>query len=378
MPRRLLPTMTPTKALPSRMINRQLLPVYSGSVAAGCRPERRFTLLTYNMLSPYYMWPQVYTYVPEPFKKWEYRHKLLEYELFHKYHADILCLQELTGKDYEKFWRKQMKRRMNFESQYAQKPPPAYWTRAEEEMDGVGTFYNAEKFEHVATDVEYLSDILGALTPSEKEWMAQTQVQLTDAAGRVVGKQSLKKVITQRNQVCLFVTLVHKPTGSLFVVVNTHLYWKYDEVKLAQCFVIMRRLKAIVRRLLTREGASYSKIKVILSGDLNSSQDTLSVRFLRGQVVKVAGLEFQNPMRSFLNGSLYDYIPKEAFDNTCYSGKIKGIFDYMWFHGRDFRLLQVLSGKEVSEELSSTAQPGLPNELHPSDHIPIYAEFEVL
>ena len=126
------------------------------------------------------------------------------------------------------------------------------------------------------------------------------------------------------------------------------------------------------------EGVTYSKVKILFSGDLNSNTDSLVVKFLKGEIVEHGQLNLQNPMRPYLNHCIYDDAPSELFDNTCYSGKLKGIFDYIWFHERDFQLNRILSGVEVSKELSSSSEFGLPNERHPSDHIPILTEMEIL
>ncbi|AET38348.1 RNA exonuclease Ecym_2636 [Eremothecium cymbalariae DBVPG len=367
------------------MIHRRIVPISKNSHLKlmngtnNVSSNKTLSVLTYNMLSPYYMWPQVYTYVPDKFKDWNYRHKLLEYELFYKHKADILCLQELTTEDYNQFWRKQMKRRLSYGSNFISKPPPKYWTAGLQEMDGVGTFYNTEKLEFISSTVIYLNDFLSMFSKRELDWMSRRQITQTNGANDPVTTRSLLSILLDRNQVCLFVCLREKDTKSLIVVVNTHLYWKYDEVKLSQCLTIMRKLKQVINKLTTTlEGVTYSQIKIILGGDLNSTRDSLLIKFLNGNIITHGELNLQNSMRPFLSHNVYDSVPHGIFDNTCYSGKLKGIFDYIWFHERDFKLISVLSGKEVSEELSSTGQFGLPNEIHPSDHIPIFIEFEIL
>lgn len=89
------------------MLARQFIPIGANVLKNSAKPL--FTLLSYNLLSPSYMWPQVYTYVPEKYKDWNYRHKLLEQELLDKYRADIMCLQELHQKIIVTFGRKLFK-----------------------------------------------------------------------------------------------------------------------------------------------------------------------------------------------------------------------------------------------------------------------------
>ncbi|KAH3902895.1 RNA exonuclease SCDLUD_000490 [Saccharomycodes ludwigii] len=344
-----------------------------------------FTFLSYNLLSPYYMWPQVYTYVPNQYKDWQYRHKLLEEELFYKYKADIMCLQELTLKDYDAFWKPTMSTKFNYGSNYINKPPPKYWEKTSQEMDGVGIFYNRDKFEFLTCHDIHLNDILGIFNYKEMEYLNNYQVTLTNAQGEAIGEKSLLKILVERNQVGLFVSLKHKESDTIFIVINTHLYWKYDPVKLTQCLILMRKLQQIIRYHLTVEAATYSQIKTIFAGDLNSELNSKVIQFLRGNIIGLensnakggSGFTLVNPMRSYLNTCLYDMIPADAYINTCYSGKLKGIFDYIWFDKNDFGISKVLTGYGINEELNTNKQLGLPNGDHPSDHIPIWCEFEI-
>lgn len=339
----------------------------------------KFTMLTYNMLSPNYVWPQVYTYVNDEYKDWGYRHHLLEAELFYKYRADIICLQELTTKDYNSFWKTQMRERINYGSNFASKTPPSYWTKSIDEMDGVGIFYNLDKFEYVYSTSLYLNDVIGTFNQTELKYLMKHMITLTNGAGDVVGDDSLYNVITHRNQVCLFVLLRHKETNSIIVVINTHLYWKYDEVKLLQCLIIMRKLQRVIKKLLMGvEGVTYSNVKILFSGDFNSARDSLVIKFLSGEMIKYGEINLQNPMRAYLSHSIYDDVPSDAYVHTCYSGKLKGIFDYIWFHPGDFEVRKVLSGSEVSAELDVLKEYGLPNKYHPSDHIPVFTELRIL
>ncbi|KAL3234495.1 RNA exonuclease NGL1 [Nakaseomyces bracarensis] len=359
-------------------MSRRFIPL--SSALAHTRPSKPvFTLLSYNMLSPSYMWPQVYTYVPEKYKDWKYRHGLLEQELLNKYKADIMCLQELTSDDYSGFWKKALKDQMNYGSKFIAKTPPKYWTKSPDLMDGVGIFYNLDKFDFISWSGIYLNQLLGMFTNAELDYLKSREIILTDGAGNETGKDNLLQVLKNKNQVALFVSLKHKETGNVFVVINTHLYWKYDEVKLTQCMSIMRELARIIEKhLVGLENVTDDKIKILFTGDLNSTADSLVINFLKGQIVNHGNLNVINPMKPYLEHCVYDDVPKELFTHTCYSGKLKGIFDYIWYHDTDFKLRRILSGNEVSEELEAKNQFGLPNENHPSDHIPLLTEFEIL
>lgn len=372
-----------TSSIP-KMFGRRFLPIKSITNSLPKSGSKRliddkFTFMTYNMLSPHYMWPQVYTYVPDEYKDWNYRHKLLEKEILNSYRADIMCLQELTASDYHQYWEEVIDRDFHYGSRFIAKPPPQYWQKDAKDMDGVGIFYNLNKFDYISSTSIHLNDLIGSFDLDELSYLKSKQVKLTDGAGNPKGEKTLLEILKSRNQVGLFVALKHKDTNTIFVVINTHLYWKYDEVKLTQCLIIMRKLAKIIRDLLVGEhGTTYNKMKVVFAGDLNSTRDSLLVKFLRGEVVRYENLDIVNPLRPYLNRCIYDDVSDDVFEHTCYSGKLKGIFDYIWYHDKDFELTKILTGAGVSKELEVSKQFGLPNANHPSDHIPVLVEFKIL
>lgn len=356
-------------------LGRSFIPLRSIPQSTPGTMQGKLTVLTYNMLSPYYMWPQVYTYVPEKYKKWNYRHKLLEREILTLYRADIMCLQEMTSIDYQQYWRKVLWEKYHYGSKFIAKPPPGYWERPLSEMDGVSIFYDLNKFDYISSTGIYLNDLFGTFDLREQNYLEHKMVQLTDGCGNPTEKMTLSDVLKGRNQVCMFVSLRHKETNTFLIVVNTHLYWKYDEVKLTQCIIIMRRLSKIIKNLLIGvEDSTYNKVKIVFAGDMNSDTDSLVVKFLKGDPISHENLKLVNPMRPYLNRCLYDDIPKDIFVHTCFSGKLKGVFDYICYNNEDMTPSKVLG---LSKDLQQHSEMGLPNALHPSDHIPMVMEFEV-
>ncbi|CCH61279.1 hypothetical protein TBLA_0E02260 [Henningerozyma blattae CBS 6284] len=380
--RKLIPTASLSKGVRGPSLS---IPIQQPHQTLPAAKNPTFTFLSYNMLSPHYMWPQVYTYVPQEYKDWKYRHNLLEKEILDKYRSDIMCVQELTTIDYYSFWRDSLRKGFNYGSRFIAKNPPNYWTKSLVEMDGVGIFYNLDMFDYIGSRSINLNDLASTFDRKELDYMAAKEITILNGNGDVTGKESLYELALSKNQVCLFVMVEHKISKDVFVIINTHLYWKYEEVKLTQCMIIMRKLAKIVNELLFNAESrdmNYNKVKILFSGDLNDGFDSKIVQFLKGnKIEKSDGLKMRNPMASFLNHCCYDDLLNDRqkfFDNTCYSGKLKGIFDFVWYHDRDFKLKNILSGIEITEELNFLNQDGLPNRDHPSDHIPLLMEFEIL
>ncbi|CCD23006.1 RNA exonuclease NDAI_0A08530 [Naumovozyma dairenensis CBS 421] len=361
--RKFIPILRSSNSLPKIPLSRRIM-------------NDKFTVLSYNMLSPSYMWPQVYTYVPDQYKDWNYRHTLLELELLDKYKADIMCVQEMTKRDYIDYWQLKLGTTIGYGSKFIAKSPPKYWERHLLDLDGVAIFYNLQKFDFISSSGIYLNEFLDVFNPEELQYLKEKTLELTDGAGIKIDEKTLFEILSVKNQVSLFVCLKHKETGQVFIIINTHLYWKYDEVKLSQCIIIMRELSKIIDELL--QDVRHSKVKIIFAGDLNSTKDSLVVKFLEGQILSHGALNMVNPMRPYFNSSIYNKVPEDFFTNTCYSGKLKGIFDYLWYNDKDLSLTKILRGKEVSDELEALMEFGLPNKDHPSDHIPILTEFQIL
>lgn len=358
------------------------MPVVSRPLLQCSSSLNRFTVLSYNILSPSYMWPQVYTYVDDQYKDWSYRHKLLSKEILEDYKSDVVCLQELTLRDYNEFWSHQFES-MNYDAKFIVKTPPAYWERSIDEMDGVGIFVNKKKFETLSTTGFYLNQLMaGTFSKVELEFLKRKQLEITDGNNKYVKTSNLLDFVRAKNQVCLMVLTRHISSGTYVIFINTHLYWKYDEVKLTQCLIIMRELQKIIRNQIKLMGSTLrsDKFKVVFVGDLNSPLDSLVINFLRGEILSHDNaLNLVNPMKPYLNKCVYDCLEEtDPIDRTCYSGKLQGIFDYIWFHDKDFQLTNYLGSEVVDQELSAADEMGLPNSKHPSDHIPIQIELELL
>lgn len=325
--------------------------------------SHRFKMMSFNMLNQSYMWPQVYdSYVDPEFRSWEYRVKLLTGIIQNQeIQSDIMCFQEMETAVYHDFWKPMMNER-GFESCFIKKTKPVYWSKESEHIDGVSIFYNTNKFEMIDMKKIQISEYF------KKEFDNLYDLKLNES--------QINNIFNARNQVGLIVALRHKETDQIILVANTHLYWKFNDIKLLQIMVLLEALQKCK--------VKFPDSKILFSGDFNSRPNSSVYHFLKNDKIDTSDPDISKYLvertKKFILNPVE--IPNNVFEKiiqqdklfTCYTEHLFGIFDYIWFNDSDFQLLKFLSG--VDKEYLSQIK-GLPNEEFPSDHIPLVAEFGI-
>lgn len=315
------------------------------------------------MLNQSYMWPQVYdSYVDPKYRDWEYRLNLLTGIVNNEeIQSDIMCFQEMQTRVYSDVWRPMMRDR-GFESCFIRKTRPIYWEseRSEDDIDGVSIFYDKKIFEMIDLKKFQISKYF------KDEFSNLYDLKLNDS--------QINTIFNSRNQVGLIVALRHLETNEVILVANTHLYWKYNDIKLLQTMVLLEALQKCKEK--------FPQAKILFSGDFNSRPNSSVYNFLKNDKIDtsdpdIAKYLIEKTKKFILNpielpNNVFDKIIQQDGLFTCYTQHLFGIFDYIWFNDNDFELLRFLSG--VDKDYLSKIK-GLPNEEFPSDHIPLVAEF---
>ncbi|KAH3686524.1 hypothetical protein WICPIJ_002502 [Wickerhamomyces pijperi] len=326
--------------------------------------SRTIRVMSFNMLNQSYLWPQIYNqYVSPLHQSRTYRLDLLQ-QTISALSSDIMCFQEMELKAYKEIWRNIP----GFGSEYIRKGKPAYWEDKKDLdlIDGVSVFYDLNKFELIDKEMFNLNDVvkLNYLTGGDKDehsWLDWSKV---------------RSRFEKRNQVALILALRHKATNEIILVSNTHLYWKFNDIKLLQTILITKAL--------TRWKIRYPFAKILFLGDLNSRPYSSVYNYLKFGISKsnqdvspflaknFQGTVLKNPIH--LNSNiLQDEVMNDKLF-TCFTKTLYGIFDYIWFDSEDFKLVQKLSG---IDENYLKGKEGLPDGEYPSDHIPLVAEFVI-
>jgi len=163
----------------------------------------------------------------------------------------------------------------------------------------------------------------------------------------------------------------NKKSGKEFWIANTHLYWdpKYPQIKLMQMDYLLKNLEEKIN-------SSNTKAAIIV-GDFNSLPDSATYGYLlEGKLPK----SFKNEgiyMHNLINynhslslNSVYSEI-NEPFTN--FSNTFEGCLDYIWYTQEYFKVQKFL--ESIPRDVIGY---GVPNIYHPSDHIPLMAEFMIV
>lgn len=349
---------------------------------------RRLRISSYNILSRHYVWESVYSYLPLVFTNWRHRLDRLDHQFRDLCSiSDIMCFQEMEYQVYKSHWEGKFITH-GFDSLFARKPMPGYWTKGANMMDGVSIFYNRDKFELLNYQRINLSDHFKSDHLFEQTKDTQERLNI-------------------RNTVALIAVLKHKVTNETIFLSNIHLYWspKHDDVKFMQTYLMTKLLQQTILRHYKATADDHlsgllmkHKPKIVMVGDFNSEPNSMVYEFLSTGKLDTGkekrwvhdygegftkGNIILNPLGCF-KSPYKELFDKKLFTKTTYTPKFKGIIDYMWFNdgSMDCRLDET-SGIKFTKVLGDVDQEyldeweGFPNGEFPSDHIPIYVELEL-
>ncbi|KXS21619.1 hypothetical protein M427DRAFT_51039 [Gonapodya prolifera JEL478] len=323
-----------------------------------------FTILSYNVLSERYAPTSSYPYVPSWALNWEFRRQSLIQEVV-GYNSDILCLQEIEYGQFEDFFQPEL-REHGYEGAYYPKSRIRVMAEYERKyVDGCATFWKAAKFSALEKHVIEFQRL-----PMEREEFRKTD----DMFNRV----------TLRDNIATIVFLEHKETHARVIVANAHLHWdpQYRDVKLLQTSMLLEELKRISRTYAARHiphSTNSSRLPLLIVGDLNSTPDSGVYEFLSKGAIAANHEDFLS--HSYYNSdgpvihelgikSAYSHMGELAFTN--FTPGFKDVIDYIWYTSGSLQVAGVLGNVDSSYVERCV---GFPNWHHPSDHIPVLAEF---
>ncbi|XP_058190130.1 carbon catabolite repressor protein 4 homolog 4 isoform X3 [Rhododendron vialii] len=353
-------------------------PVEHSGIASISKPDGfKFRLVSYNILAQAYAKSEQFPHSPSPCRKWKTRSQAI-LNLLKGLEADFLCLQEVD--EYDSFYKG------NLESHgYAS----VYIRRSRKKPDGCGIFYKHKNVELILEEkIEYNDLVISvqdettapldtdndALAVGNEDTEQQDGLTQKDNDGHC-GDPNDPRVRLKRDCVGIMAAFKLKdPSQHVVIVANTHLYWdpNWADVKLAQAKYLLARLAQF--KILVSHKFECSP-SVIVGGDFNSTPGDKVYQYLTsGSSPMGSSVElFEDlpiPMCSF-----YAHTRGEPPFTNC-TPDFTDTLDYILFSPSD--AIRPVSYLELPEPESPDVIGGLPNYHHPSDHLPIGAEFEVL
>ncbi|KAJ6695706.1 CARBON CATABOLITE REPRESSOR PROTEIN 4 [Salix koriyanagi] len=335
----------------------------------------RFSLVSYNILAQVYVKSSVFPHSPSPCRKWKARSEAI-LTVLKNLGTDFLCLQELD--EYDSFYKKNIES-YGYSSIYIQ--------RSGQKRDGCGIFYKPDCADLLLEErIEY-NDLVDAIQDDSilhDDKHGDTQAngdENSEAKNGSSSKSTLKdsgdpndpRVRLKRDCVGIMAAFRLKDTFHHVIVANTHIYWdpEWADVKLAQAKYLLSRL-AQFKELVSEKYECMPS--VILAGDFNSTPGDKVYEYL------VSGNSSSASLVDCLDGlpiplcSVYGSTRGEPPFTNC-TPDFTNTLDYIFFVPDDH--IKPLSFLELPEANSSSVLGGLPNYYHPSDHLPIGAEFEI-
>ncbi|XP_022881481.1 carbon catabolite repressor protein 4 homolog 4-like isoform X1 [Olea europaea var. sylvestris] len=358
-----------------RPLCRKFIPIEQSKISSISKPDGfNFRLVSYNILARSYVRSVFFPYSPSPCLRWKARSQAI-LTVLKSLEADFYCLQEVD--EYDSFYRKNMES-LGYASIYTQ--------RSGKKKDGCGIFYKHNIAELVIEEKIDYNDLVNSVQDGRTAFMDkdcdllthETESELKDGlelqdTQNDHGDHNDPRVRLKRDCVGIMAAFRFKnPSSHHVIIANTHFYWdpEWADVKLAQAKYLLSCLVEFKKLVADKFDCTPS---ILVAGDFNSVPgDQVYQYIVSGTTLE--GVETVEDVPIPLS-SVYAFTRGEPQFTNC-TPDFTGTLDYILFSpSKDIKPVSYL---ELPEHESSDVSGGLPNYYHPSDHLPIGTEFEVL
>ncbi|CAN1140589.1 Carbon catabolite repressor protein 4 homolog 4 [Linum perenne] len=347
----------------------KFITVEGGEIYSRSKPDGlRFSVVSYNILAQDgLLWDTVRAYVksslfphsPPACLKWKARCQSI-LTVLKSLEVDFFCLQEVD--EYDSFYKPNMANH-GYSSIYIQ--------RTGQKRDGCGIFYRLDSAELLLEERLEYNDLINALGDEQNS----QHVMLPNTTREDRGDPNDPLVRLKRDCVGIMAAFKLKgPFHNIVIVANTHLYWdpEWADVKLAQAKYLLSRLAKFKMLVSERFECAPS---VILAGDFNSIPGDKVYQYLvSGDALdSTPSVECVDELPIPLRSLYADTRGEPPFTNC--TPDFTNTLDYIFFSPGD--QLKPVGILELPGAEDADVAGGLPNHCHPSDHLPIGAQFEI-
>ncbi|GAU15786.1 hypothetical protein TSUD_236020 [Trifolium subterraneum] len=357
-----------------KFISVEAADIHSRTKSDGCL---RFSFVSYNILAQVYVKSAFFPHSPPLSLKWKHRSNSI-LEVLKNLGADFFCLQEVD--EFDNFYKGKMQE-LGYSFIYMKRS-------GERKRDGCGLFYKHDRAELVLEEKIEYNDLVKSIQDGNSSNDEHNNVQTTqpdkqkDNATKSGPKSGTEdrgdpndpRVRLKRDCVGILAAFKFKgPSRQFLIVANTHLYWdpEWADVKLAQAKYLLSRLS----QFKTLVSDKYECIpEVIVAGDFNSQPGDMVYQYLiSGNPSSELTTDYIEERPIPLSSVYASTRGEPPFTN--YTPGFTGTLDYILFFPSDY--IKPISYLELPDSEAADIVGGLPNFSHPSDHLPIGAEFEI-
>ncbi|TYI52209.1 hypothetical protein E1A91_D12G231100v1 [Gossypium mustelinum] len=366
----------------SALVIREFVSVEGGGGNARDEADAiRFRLVSYNILAQVYVKSSLFPHSPSPCLRWKARSQVI-LTLLKDLGADFYSLQEVD--EFDSFYKTSMED-LGYSSIYVQ--------RSGQKRDGCGIFYKKNCAELLLEETIEYNDLVPSLHDEAYLSSDKQNAPLTNRNNGDSSKQDLSekfsilsvksspenrgdpndpRVRLKRDCVGIMAAFKLKhPFHHVVILANTHLYWdpEWADVKLVQAKYLLARLAQFKTLVTDRFECTPS---LILTGDFNSTPgDKVYQYLISGNSTSSDRCLEELPLPLC---SVYASTRGEPPFTNC-TPDFTDTLDYIFFSPSD--CLKPVSILQLPELDSPDVAGALPNYSHPSDHLPIGAEFEI-
>jgi CCR4-NOT transcription complex subunit 6 len=320
----------------------------------------QLSVLSYNMLASSFALPKYFPASNPAHLEWSNRMKSFETQ-FTNINADLVCLQELEERDFNT-WLNPYMNSIGYHGIMCRKTRDLL---GDDSQDGCATFYKADRFSLLSEHrIDYTNSVKSILKSFKDE-------------------KSAGAFALPVHNVATLVQLEMKDSSNLWII-NTHLHWnrKNPHTQLYQVKTLLAELSRL------NPGEPF-----IICGDFNSLPGSAVHEYLSNGFIDAKSNNYGTLYETYSSLFATDDLVKAYMDQKSgiqsiksayrdetvtmpYSNfvvdKFQGVIDYIWYSGDQLQTL-ALAKEENYDHIVS-----LPDEQHPSDHLPLVAQFEVI
>ncbi|CAF0848426.1 unnamed protein product [Rotaria sordida] len=328
-----------------------------------------FTILTYNCLASNLAEPKYFPQTDPTHLDFSYRSKLFEHEL-QLFNADIVCLQEIHQDNFHQ-WLSPFLFQLGYdEGTFAKRG-------GIKAKDGVVIFFKRDKFK--------------LITQHRLDYFDSAQIQFPTEASLATYNVALFCLLQIQNNK----TNVSNEEEQQIWICNTHLNWNHT-LPATQFF----QIRTLINEL-TRLNKETCNKPFVIVGDFNSTHDSVVHDYIRNgfltDTVDYYSKLYQiylplfdgdsTKTRKYLTEShMYKNVMESAYNKNTFlmpftrrvTDNFCGTIDYIYYQRDRMCSRQLLNVLHNDGERAMHDDFTLPNSQHPSDHLPLMAELDLL